>query len=77
MAQDTLAITDNRTKQTCNLAIEKEAVRAMDFRQIKTSPEDLGLMTYDPAFMNTASCRSSITFIDGERGYSPLSWLPH
>ena len=40
----------------------------MDFRQIKTGPEDFGLMTYDPAFMNTASCRSSITFIDGERG---------
>ncbi len=68
MAHDTLTITDNRTKETCNLPIEKEAVRAMDFRQIKTGPGDLGLMTYDPAFMNTASCRSSITFIDGERG---------
>src|SRR5271157_6658634 len=68
MAQDTLTITDNRTNQTHNLPIEKETVRAMDFRQIKASPEDFGLMTYDPAFMNTASCRSSITFIDGERG---------
>jgi len=68
MAQDTLTVTDNRTKRTCNLPIEKDAVRAMDFRQIKTGPEDLGLMTYDPAFMNTASCRSSITFIDGDRG---------
>ena len=68
MAQDTLTVTDNRTKQTCNLPIEKEAVRAMDFRQLKTGPEDLGLMSYDPAFMNTASCRSAITFIDGERG---------
>ena len=68
MAQDTLTVTDNRTKRTCNLPIEEEAVRAMDFRQIRTGPEDLGLMTYDPAFMNTASCRSSITFIDGERG---------
>ena len=68
MAHDTLTVTDNRTNETCNLPIEKEAVRAMDFRQIKTGPGDLGLMTYDPAFMNTASCRSSITFIDGERG---------
>lgn len=68
MAQDTLTITDNRTNLTHNFPIEKETVRAMDFRQIKTGPEDFGLMTYDPAFMNTASCRSSITFIDGERG---------
>jgi citrate synthase len=68
MAKDTLTVTDNRTNRSCDLPIEKEAVRAMDFRQIKTGPEDLGLMTYDPAFMNTASCRSSITFIDGERG---------
>ncbi|MFZ1049400.1 MAG: citrate synthase [Candidatus Sulfotelmatobacter sp.] len=68
MAQDTLTITDNRTNLTYSFPIEKETVRAMDFRQIKTGPEDFGLMTYDPAFMNTASCRSSITFIDGERG---------
>ena len=77
MAQDTLTVTDNRTKRTCNLLIEKDAVRAMDFRQIKTGPEDLGLMTYDPAFMNTASCRSSITFIDGERGILRYRGLPH
>jgi citrate synthase len=68
MAQDTLTITDNRTKQTCDLPIQKEAVRAVDLRQFKAGPEDVGLITYDPAFMNTASCRSSITFIDGERG---------
>jgi len=68
MPQDTLTITDNRTHLTYDLPIEKETVRAMDLRQIKTGPEDFGLMTYDPAFMNTASCRSSITFIDGERG---------
>jgi citrate synthase len=68
MAQDTLTITDNRTHQTYILPIEKGAVRAMDLRQIKTGPEDFGLMTYDPAFMNTASCQSNITFIDGERG---------
>jgi citrate synthase len=68
MAQDTLTITDNRTNQTYTIPIEKGAVRAMDFRQIKTGPDDFGLMAYDPAFMNTASCRSSVTFIDGERG---------
>jgi len=68
MAQDTLTITDNRTQQTYTLPIENGTIRAMDLRQIKTGPDDFGLMTYDPAFMNTASCRSSITFIDGERG---------
>jgi len=68
MAQETLTITDNRTQQTYTLPIDKGTVRAMDLRQIKTSPEDFGLMTYDPAFMNTASCRSNITFIDGDRG---------
>ncbi len=68
MRQDTLTITDNRTNQTYTLPIEKGTVRAMDLRQVKSCPEDFGLMTYDPAFMNTASCQSSITFIDGERG---------
>jgi len=68
MAQDTLTITDSRTKQSYTLPIEHGTIRAMDLRQIKTGPEDFGLMTYDPAFMNTASCRSKITFIDGDRG---------
>jgi len=68
MAQDNLTIVDNRTNRPYSLPIERGAVRATDFRQIKTGPEDFGVMTYDPAFMNTASCRSSITFIDGERG---------
>ena len=68
MAQQSLTITDNRTNQTYTLPVENGTIRAMDLRQIKTSPEDFGLMTYDPAFMNTASCRSSITFIDGDRG---------
>jgi len=68
MAQETLTITDNRTNQTYTLPIEKGTVRAMDFRQIKAAPDDFGLMTYDPAFMNTASCQSQVTFIDGERG---------
>jgi citrate synthase len=68
MPENTLTITDNRTGQTYSVPIENGTIRAMNLRQIKTDPEDFGLMTYDPAFMNTASCRSSITFIDGDRG---------
>ncbi len=68
MAQNTLTITDNRTNQVYTLPVENGTIRAMDLRQIKASPEDFGLVTYDPAFMNTASCRSSVTFIDGDRG---------
>jgi citrate synthase len=68
MADNTLTITDNRTQRTYNVPIENGTIRAMDLRQIKTGAEDFGLMTYDPAFLNTASCRSSITFIDGDRG---------
>ena len=68
MAQNSLTITDNRTNQVYTLPVENGTIRAMDLRQIKSSPEDFGLMTYDPAFMNTASCRSSVTFIDGDRG---------
>ncbi len=68
MPSNTLSITDNRTAKSYDLPIEHGTIRAMDLRKIKTSPEDFGLMTYDPAFMNTASCHSSITYIDGERG---------
>ena len=68
MPQDTITITDNRTGQNYTLPVENGTIRAMDLRKIKTSPEDFGLMTYDPAFMNTASCRSAITFIDGDKG---------
>ena len=68
MAHDALTVTDSRTNKTYSVPIDKGTVRAMDFRQIKTSPEDFGLMTYDPAFTNTASCQSQISFIDGERG---------
>jgi len=68
MAQNSITITDNRTEQTYTLPIEDGTIRAMDLRQIKSGPADFGLMTYDPAFTNTASCRSAITFIDGERG---------
>jgi citrate synthase len=65
---DTITITDNRTGETYDLPIADGAIRAMDLRQIKTSPEDFGLLSYDPAFMNTASCRSRITMIDGDKG---------
>jgi citrate synthase len=68
MANETLTITDNRTGQTYELPIVDGTVRASDFRGMKTDPEDFGLMLYDPAFTNTASCRSSVTFIDGDRG---------
>ena len=68
MPQDNLTITDNRTGKSYTLPVENGTVRAMDLRKIKTSPDDFGLMTYDPAFMNTASCRSAITYIDGDRG---------
>ncbi len=77
MPQDTLTITDNRTGKDYNVAVENGTIRAMDLRQIKTGPEDFGLMTYDPAFMNTASCRSSITYIDGDKGNPALSWISH
>jgi len=63
-----LTVTDNRTGKSYELPIQDGAVRAMDLRQIKEGPEDFGLMTYDPAFMNTASCRSTITYLDGDRG---------
>jgi citrate synthase len=68
MPSNSLTVTDNRTDRTYTLRIEDGTVRAMDLRQMKTSEDDFGLILYDPAFMNTASCRSSITFIDGERG---------
>src|SRR5438477_3664598 len=65
---DTLTVTDNRTGRTYELEITDDTVKAMDLRQIKVSDDDFGLMSYDPAFTNTASCRSAITFIDGEAG---------
>jgi len=68
MAKDSLTITDNRTGQSYELPIQEGAIKAIDLRKIKTGPEDFGLMTYDPAFTNTASCQSQITFIDGDKG---------
>jgi citrate synthase len=68
LRKDTLSVTDNRTGRTYEIPIQDGAIRSVDLRQIKTSEDDFGLLTYDPGFMNTASCRSRITFIDGERG---------
>jgi citrate synthase len=65
---DTLTVTDNRTGSTYELPISDGTVRAMDLRQIKTGEDDFGLMAYDPAYTNTASCRSAITYIDGDAG---------
>ena len=65
---ETLTITDNRTGKTYEVPITDETIRSTDLRQIKVNDDDFGLMTYDPAYMNTASCRSSVTFIDGDKG---------
>ena len=65
---DTLTITDNRTGKTYQVPIESGSIKAMDLRQIKAGADDFGLMTYDPAFQNTAACRSKITYIDGDKG---------
>src|SRR5437773_598065 len=65
---DTLTIIDNRTGKQYDVPITDGTIRAMDLRQIKSSPDDFGMMTYDPAFMNTANCRSAITYIDGDKG---------
>src|SRR5437870_5943170 len=65
---DTLTVVDNRTGKKYELPVHDGTIRAMDLRQIKTGADDFGLLSYDPAFMNTANCRSAITFIDGERG---------
>ncbi len=68
MGENTLTITDNRTGLNYELPIEHGTIKAMDLRKIKFDDNDFGLMTYDPAFMNTASCKSRITFIDGDKG---------
>ncbi len=71
VAQDgrgTLSVTDNRTGRSYEIEISDSTVRSTDFRQIKVADDDFGLMTYDPAYMNTASCRSEITYLDGEAG---------
>jgi len=82
-AADSLTVTDNRTGRTYELEVTDGTVRAMDLREIKVDDDDFGLMSYDPAFTNTASCRSAITYIDGDagilehRGYSIESLCEH
>ncbi|HET7568105.1 MAG TPA: citrate synthase [Gaiellaceae bacterium] len=73
---ETITITDNRTGATYELPVEDGAIRASELRQIKVSEDDFGLMSYDPAFMNTASCRSAITFIDGDKGILRYRGIP-
>ncbi len=68
MSKDSLTITDNRTGKTYDVPIENGTIPAIALRKIKKDETDFGLMTYDPAFMNTAACKSSITYIDGDRG---------
>lgn len=67
-SREALTVTDNRTGKTYELPIQDGAIRATDLRQIKVSEDDFGLLAYDPAFMNTACCKSKISFIDGDRG---------
>jgi len=75
-AKNTLTITDNRTGKQYEIPVTHDTIKAMDLRQIKVNDNDFGLMTYDPAFMNTASCISRVTFIDGDKGILRYRGLP-
>ncbi|MFL5870320.1 MAG: citrate synthase [Solirubrobacterales bacterium] len=75
-SKDTLTVTDNRTGKSYEIEITDETIRAMDLRQIKVSDDEFGMMSYDPAFTNTASCRSAITFIDGDAGILQHRGIP-
>jgi len=66
--EETLTVTDNRTGRHYEIPIVDGSIRSLDLRQIRVSDDDFGLLAYDPAFMNTASCRSAITFLDGDAG---------
>ncbi|MCB9150612.1 MAG: citrate synthase [Caldilineaceae bacterium] len=68
MGKDTFTITDNRTGKSYEVPLENETINALDLRQIKVDPEEFGTMTYDPGYGNTASCKSTITYIDGDKG---------
>ena len=68
MASDTLSVVDNRTGRHYTIPISDGAIRAEELRQIKASDDDFGLVSYDPSLANTASCRSAITYIDGDNG---------
>src|SRR3954465_2136712 len=68
MSRESLTITDNRTGKTYEVPITEDTIRALDLRQIKVKPDEFGMMSYDPAFTNTALCHSKVTFIDGDKG---------
>ena len=68
MSKDTLTITDNRTGKSYEIPVQQGTIRAVDLRQVEVTADEFGMMSYDPAFMNTASCKSKITFIDGDKG---------
>ena len=68
MSEQTLTITDNRTGQTIDLPIEDDTIPAIGLRQLKAQADDFGMMVYDPGYTNTASCKSRVTFVDGDRG---------
>src|SRR5258706_13215314 len=68
MPDETITITDNRTGKTQTFPLHHGSLRAMDLRTFKGDADDFGIMTYDPAYMNTACCHSAITFIDGDKG---------
>ena len=76
MPANTLTITDNRTGKTYEVPIEHDTIKADALRQIKVNPGGIGMMTYDPAFMNTASCKSAITYIDGDVGILQYRGIP-
>ncbi|HLF13771.1 MAG TPA: citrate/2-methylcitrate synthase, partial [Bacteroidota bacterium] len=66
--KNSLTVVDNRTGRRYEIPIENDTIRATDLRQIRTKDDDFGMMTYDPAFLNTAACKSTITYIDGDKG---------
>ena len=68
MAKNSLTLVDNRTDKTYEIPIKDSTIRAKDLRQIKVEEDEFGMMSYDPSFENTASCKSSVTFIDGDKG---------
>jgi citrate synthase len=68
MSGDSLTITDNRTGKTYEVPVTLDTINAIDLRQIKVNADDFGMMAYDPGFTNTAHCKSSITYIDGDKG---------
>src|SRR5258708_719273 len=68
MPTNSLTVTDNRTGKSYDLPVQDGCIRAADLRQVKVQADEFGMMSYDPAFLNTAACRSSVTYLDGEQG---------